>query len=54
MTAHRPSNTWKVTVPLPPGTQRVDFFTNHRKLIRRGSRVYPTYISSPYTRVELK
>ena len=54
MTAHRPSNTWKVTVPLPPGAQRVDFFTNHRKLIRRGPRVYPTYISSPYTRVELK
>lgn len=54
MTAHHPSNTWKATIPLKPGAQRVDFFSNHRKLIRRdGGRVYPTYISSPYTRVQL-
>ena len=54
MTAHRPSNTWKATIPLKPGAHRVDFFSNHRKLIRRNGRVYPTYTSSPYTRVELK
>lgn len=54
MTAHRPSNTCKATIPLKPGAHRVDFFSNHRKLIRRaGGRVYPTYISSPYTRVQL-
>jgi len=53
MTTHRPSNTWKATIPLQLGAHRVDFFSNHRKLIRRNGRVYPTYISSPYTRVQL-
>ena len=33
--------------------KRIDFFTNHRKTIRYNGKDYATYISCPYTRVEL-
>ena len=38
---------------LDPEASHIDFFSNHRKTIRHGSVSYATYISSPYTRVEL-
>jgi hypothetical protein len=47
-------NSWSATLALEPGKKHIDFFSNHRKTIRRGGRTYTTYISSPYTRVSLQ
>ena len=53
---HRDSKrgVWVFEIELDPNTQHIDFFSNHRKTIRYGDTNYPTYISSPYTRVELR
>ena len=32
----------------------IDFYSNHRKTIRYRAESYPTYISSPYTRVAVR
>jgi len=45
---------WVATIKLDPKAKRIDFFSNHRKTIRYKERHYRTYLSSPYTRVELK
>jgi hypothetical protein len=45
---------WTVTIDLGFDANQIDFFSNHRKTISYKSRNYPTYISSPYTRVTLK
>jgi hypothetical protein len=47
-------NSWSATLALEPGKNHIDFFSNHRKTIRRGGRTYNTYISSPYTRISLQ
>ena len=47
-------NSWNATLTLEVGKKHIDFFSNHRKTIRRGGRTYNTYISSPYTRVSLQ
>ncbi|QXD25217.1 hypothetical protein F7C95_04770 [Opitutia bacterium ISCC 51] len=44
-------STWQVKVPVSADALHIDVFTNHRKTIRYNGRDYPTYISSPYTRV---
>ncbi len=44
-------NAWTAEIALDAGTSHIDFFSNHRKTIRYGGKAYPTYISSPYTRV---
>jgi len=44
---------WTATIEVDSQAQRIDFFTNHRKTIRYKGKNYPTYISCPYTRVEL-
>ncbi|MEC9091637.1 MAG: hypothetical protein VX776_01125 [Planctomycetota bacterium] len=44
---------WSVEIQLKPGASRIDFFSNHRKTIRYQGRALPTYLSSPYTRVDL-
>lgn len=44
---------WVFEMELDPEASHIDFFSNHRKTIRHGSVSYATYISSPYTRVEL-
>jgi hypothetical protein len=46
-------NVWAVEIDLEANASHIDFFSNHRKTIRYKSRSYPTYISSPYTRVRL-
>ncbi len=46
-------NTWTTEIDLKPNASHIDFFCNHRKSIRYQSKTYPTYISSPYTRVTL-
>ena len=47
-------NSWNFTIPREAGKKHIDFFSNHRKAIRRKGRAYNTYISSPYTRVSLR
>jgi len=44
---------WTAEIELPKGKKHIDFFTNHRKTIKYKSKNYCTYITSPYTRVEL-
>ncbi len=44
---------WTATIPIDSRASHVDFFSNHRKAIRYRNRTYATYISCPYTRVEL-
>lgn len=44
---------WVAEIEMDPKARRVDFFTNHRKTVRVRDRQYKTYLSSPYTRVEL-
>jgi hypothetical protein len=45
---------WTATIELEPKAKRIDFFSNHRKTLRYKESSYRTYISSPYTRVNLK
>ena len=44
---------WKAGIELDPSASRIDFFSNHRKTVHYGGKAYATYLSSPYTRVEL-
>jgi hypothetical protein len=45
--------TWTAEIELERGASTIDLFSSHRKTIRHESRPYPTYISSPYTRVQI-
>jgi hypothetical protein len=44
---------WKAEIRLEHGASHIDFFSNHRKTIRYAGNAYATYLSSPYTRVQL-
>ena len=46
-------NVWTVEIDLEANVSHIDFFSNHRKTIQYKSKNYPTYISSPYTRVRI-
>ena len=46
--------TWTTQIEIESGATHIDFFTNHLKTIHRESNTYPTYISSPYNRINLK
>ncbi|MDE0818326.1 MAG: hypothetical protein OSA92_11730 [Pirellulaceae bacterium] len=43
---------WTTEIKIDSATSRIDLFSNHRKTIKYRELSYPTYISSPYTRVE--
>ncbi len=45
---------WLAKIKLKKEAKRIDFFSNHHKPIRYKNQTYKTYLSSPYTRVELK
>lgn len=45
---------WVAEIELKPGSNRIDFFSNHRKTLRYHGKPYATYLSCPYTRVTLK
>ena len=45
---------WTAEIKIDPNASRIDLFSNHRKTIQYRDSNYPTYISSPYTRVELE
>ncbi|MEM7698387.1 MAG: hypothetical protein AAF236_08295 [Verrucomicrobiota bacterium] len=47
------SGSWIAEIPLEPGAARIDFFSNHRKTLSFRDRKIPTYLSSPYNRVNL-
>jgi len=47
------SKTWRASIELDAKATHIDVFSNHRKTIRHQGKSYPTYISSPYTRVWL-
>lgn len=51
---NRAGNQWKATIKIAPQATRIDFFSNHRKTLRYGESSFRSYLSSPYTRVELK
>lgn len=44
---------WVAEIEFELGAKQIDFFSSHRKTIRYKSRPYPSYLSSPYTRVKL-
>ena len=44
---------WTTEIKIDPSATRIDVFSNHRKTMKYREFNYPTYISSPYTRVEL-
>ncbi len=46
-------NVWTVEIGLEANASHIDFFSNHRKTIHYKSKDYPTYISSPYTRLRI-
>jgi hypothetical protein len=48
------TKSWAVAIELNSNASRIDFFSNHRKTIRYHGRPHTTYISSPYTRVEIR
>ena len=47
-------NTWTTTIELASNKARIDFFSSHRKTIGYRGRLFPSFISCPYTRVELR
>ena len=54
MEMKRQGSQWTATINLDPKAKRIDFFSNHRKTLRYKESPYRTYMSSPYTRVNLK
>ena len=54
MEMKKQGQSWSASIPLNPQAKRIDFFSNHRKTLRYEESPYRSYLSSPYTRVELK
>jgi hypothetical protein len=44
---------WTAEIELKKGVSHIDFFSNHRRTLTYKSAKYPTYVSSPYTRIQL-
>ena len=45
---------WTAEIKIDPKAARIDLFSNYRKTLQYRESKYPTYISSPYTRVDLE
>ena len=54
MTRDADRGVWTVEIQLDSKASRIDLFSNHRKVITYRKNTYPTFISSPYTRLELR
>jgi hypothetical protein len=54
MTRDAERGVWTVEIQLDSKASRIDLFSNHRKVITYRGNTYPTFISSPYTRLELR
>lgn len=44
---------WTAQIKLDPNASRIDFFSNHRKTVHYAGKDYATYLSCPYTRVDI-
>ena len=53
MTRESDSGVWTAEIKVDSNASRIDLFSNHRKTITYRENSYHTYVSSPYTRVEL-
>jgi len=53
MKADPRTGAWSVQIKLKKGASHIDFFTNHGKVLQYKGKKYPTYLSSPYTRVAI-
>lgn len=53
MTHHPQEGTWTAEIEIKPGTKHIDLFSNHRKVLQFNDGDYKTYISSPYTRIQI-
>jgi len=53
MQMKRTGNRWTATIKIDPKASRIDFFSNHRKTLLYKESQYRSYLSSPYTRVNL-
>jgi len=53
MTRDADRGEWTAEIKLDPNASRIDVFSNHRKTLHYAGTPYRTYLSSPYTRVEL-
>ena len=53
MTQTSDSGVWTAEIKIDSNASRIDLFSNHRKTMKYRDLIYNTYISSPYTRVEL-
>jgi hypothetical protein len=49
---HPAENAWTTEIDVRTDASHIDFFSNRRKTIAYRAVRHPTYISSPYTRVE--
>ena len=45
---------WTAEISLKPNASHIDFFSNHRKTVQYQGKKYVTYLSCPYTRVQLR
>lgn len=54
MEMKKQGQSWSASIPLNSRANRIDFFSNHRKTLRYGEDSFRSYLSSPYTRVELE
>jgi len=54
MTCNADRGVWTVEIKLDSEASSIDLFSNHRKTITYRENIYPTVMSSPYTRVELR
>jgi hypothetical protein len=46
-------HTWSASIKIKDSAAHIDFFSTHRKTIQHQDKKYSTYLSSPYTRLEL-
>jgi len=53
MTYDAAKKAWCAEIDLKTNASHIDLFSNHCKTVRYKSKDYPTYISSPYTRVRI-
>lgn len=44
---------WKAEIKINPDASHIDCFSNHRKTVHYAGKAYATYLSCPYTRVEI-
>ena len=54
MTPDKKGGSWNARIELDANASHIDFFSSHRKTVDFRGNTYPTYLSCPYTRVQLR